>query len=120
MPLFDGGAISSRIDQAKAKVNAATAQSRQTRYLLERRLKDASLRYEEADQALAILARSQSTADDAFALAWTRFLGGGSATLLEVIDSYQQAEQIRLDRLNHQFDARVATAQTSLLYGRTR
>jgi multidrug efflux system outer membrane protein len=119
MPLFDGGAISSRIDQAKAKVNAATAQSRQTRYLLERRLKDASLRYEEATQALAILARSQSTADDAFAMAWTRFLGGGSATLLEVLDSYQQAEQIRLDRLSHQFDARAAAAQTSLLYGRT-
>jgi adhesin transport system outer membrane protein len=120
MPLFDGGAISSRIDQAKAKVNAATAQSRQTRYLLERRLKDASLRYEEANQALVILARSQSTADDAFAMAWTRFLGGGSATLLEVLDSYEQAEQIRLDRLNHQFDARVAAAQTGLLYGRTR
>jgi outer membrane protein TolC len=119
MPLFDGGAISSRIDQAKAKVNAATAQSRQTRYLLERRLKDASLRYEEAIRELAILARSQSTADDAFAMAWTRFLGGGSATLLEVLDSYQQAEQIRLDRLSHQFDARAAAAQTSLLYGRT-
>jgi outer membrane protein TolC len=119
MPLFDGGAISSRIDQAKAKVNAAAAQSRQTRYLLERRLKDASLRYEEATQALAILARSQSTADDAFAMAWTRFLGGGSATLLEVLDSYQQAEQIRLDRLSHQFDARAAAAQTSLLYGRS-
>jgi len=120
MPLFDGGAISSRIDQALAKLNAATAQFRQTRYLLERRLRDASLRYEEADQALAILARSQSTADDAFALAWTRFLGGGSATLLEVLDSYQQAEQLRLDRPNHQFDARVAAAQTGLLYGRTR
>jgi outer membrane protein TolC len=120
MPLFDGGAISSRIDQAKAKVNAATAQSQQTRYLLERRLKEASLRYEEANQALAILARSQSTADDAFAIAWTRFLGGGSATLLEVLDSYEQAEQLRLDRLNRQFDARTAAAQTTLLYGRTR
>src|SRR5262249_18315062 len=51
MPLFDGGAISSRIDQAKAKLNAATAQLRQTRYLLEHRLKDASLRYDEARQA---------------------------------------------------------------------
>ena len=120
MPLFDGGAISSRIDQAKAKVNAAGAQYRQTRYLLERRLKDASLRYEEANQALAILAQSQSTADDAFAMTWTRFLGGGSATLLEVLDAYQQAEQLRLDRPNHEFDARVAAAQTSLLYGRTR
>lgn len=120
MPLFDGGAISSRIDQAKAKVNAASAQYRQTRYLLERRLKDASLRYEEANQALAILAQSQSTADDAFAMTWTRFLGGGSATLLEVLDAYQQAEQLRLDRPNHEFDARVAAAQTSLLYGRTR
>jgi outer membrane protein TolC len=120
MPLFDGGAISSRIDQAKAKVNAATAQSRQTHYLLERRLKDAALRYGEANQALAILARSQSTADDAFAMVWTRFLGGGSATLLEVLDSYQQAEQLRLDRLNQLFEARVAAAQTTLLYGRTR
>jgi outer membrane protein TolC len=120
MPLFDGGAISSRIDQAKAKVNAATAQSRQTNYLLERRLKEAALRYEEANHALAILARSQSTADDAFAMVWTRFLGGGSATLLEVLDSYQQAEQLRLDRLNQQFEARVAAAQTTLLYGRTR
>jgi outer membrane protein TolC len=119
MPLFDGGAISSRIDQAKAKVNAATAQYRQTRYLLERRLKEASLRYQEANQALAILARSQSTADDAFAMAWTRFLGGGSATLLEVLDSYQQAEQLRLDRPNHQFEARAAAAQTNLLYGRS-
>ena len=64
--------------------------------------------------------KPKSTADDAFAMTWTRFLGGGSATLLEVLDSYQQAEQLRLDRPNHEFDARVAAAQTSLLYGRTR
>lgn len=120
MPVFDGGAISSRIDQAKAKQNGAEAQFRQTHYLLERRLKDASVRYDEARDALAILARAQPTADDAFALAWTRFLGGGGATILEVLDAYQQAEQLRIERLNHQFVAREAAAETALLYGQSR
>ncbi len=119
MPVFDGGAISARVDQAKAKLNSATAQYRQTRYVLERRLKDASVRYEEARDALGIMARSQPTADDAFALAWTRFLGGGGATLLEVLDAYQQAEQLRIDHLNHEFAAREAVAETALLYGQT-
>ena len=118
MPLFDGGAISSRIDRAKAKLNSASAQYRQTSYLLERRLKDANIRYQEAIQALSILARSQPTADDAFALSWTRFLGGGGATILEVLDSYQQAEQLRLEHLNHDLAAFQAIATTILLYGR--
>ncbi|HTR62465.1 MAG TPA: TolC family protein [Candidatus Binataceae bacterium] len=120
MPLFDGGAISSRIDRAKAKLNSASAQYRETSYLLERRLKDASIRYQEAVQALTILARSQPTADDAFALSWTRFLGGGGATILEVLDSYQQAEQLRIERLNHDLAALQAVATTILLYGRIR
>ena len=118
MPLFDGGAISARIDQAKAKLNSDSAQYRQTNYLLARRLKDAEIRYEEARQALAIMTRSQPTADDAFAMAWTRFLGGGGATLLEVLDAYEQAEQLRLDHLSREFAAREAVAETSLLYGR--
>jgi len=117
MPLFDGGAISARIDQAKARVNSARAQYRQTQYLLERRLKDAATRYTEAREALAIITRSQPTADDAFALTWTRFLGGGGATLLEVLDAYEQAEQLRIERLNHEFAAREAAAETALLYG---
>ncbi|MGO9453633.1 MAG: TolC family protein [Candidatus Binataceae bacterium] len=120
MPVFDGGAISSRIDQAKAKQNGAEAQFRQTQYLLERRLKDASVRYDEARDALAILARAQPIADDAFALTWTRFLGGGGATLLEVLDSYERSEQLRIEYLNHQFAAREAAAETALLYGQTR
>lgn len=120
MPLFDGGAISSRIDQAKAKLNSASAQYRQTQYLLERRLKDAAVRYQDARQALAIVAQSQPTADDAFALSWTRFLGGGGATLLEVLDSYEQAEQLRLERLRQEFAAREAVEETMLLYGRIR
>jgi outer membrane protein TolC len=119
MPLFDGGAISARIDQAKAKLNSANAQYRQTRYLLDRRLNDASVRFKEARDAIAILARSQPTADDAFAMTWTRFLGGGGATLLEVLDSYEQAEQLRLERLNREFLAWEAAAETALLFGRT-
>jgi outer membrane protein len=118
MPIFDGGLIASHIDQAKAKEHSAIAQARQTEYLITRRIADASLRYDQAMRQLDILARAQPTADDAFALTWTRFLGGGSATMLEVLDSYQQAEQLRLQRPDQEFAAREAVAETNLLYGR--
>jgi outer membrane protein TolC len=120
MPLFQGGLIASHIDQAKARERAAIAQLRDTRYLLERRLSDAAARYDEARKALGLLAQAQPTADDAFALAWTRFLGGGGATVLEVVDAYQQAEGLRMDRFNQDYAAREAVAETALLYGQTK
>ncbi|HKN13221.1 MAG TPA: TolC family protein [Candidatus Binatus sp.] len=118
VPVFDGGLISSHIDQAKAKEHSATAQARQAEYILKRRVADASLRYDEANRQLDILARAQPTADDNFALTWTRFLGGGTATMLEVLDAYQQAEQLRLQRHDQEFNAREAVAETNLLFGR--
>jgi outer membrane protein TolC len=118
MPVFDGGLIASHIDQAKAKAHSATAQARQTEYLLKKRVADASLRYEEAKRQLDILSRAQPTADDNFALTWTRFLGGGTATMLEVLDSYTQAEQLRLLHFDQEFNAREAVAETNLLFGR--
>ena len=48
----------------------------------------------------------------------SRFLGGGTATMLEVLDSYTQAEQLRLLHFDQEFNAREAVAETSLLYGR--
>jgi outer membrane protein TolC len=119
MPIFDGGLIASHIDQAKAKAHSATAQARQTEYILKRRVADASLRYDEAKRQLDILSRAQPTADDNFALTWTRFLGGGTATMLEVLDAYQSAETLRLQRFDQEFNAREAVAETSLLFGRT-
>lgn len=118
MPVFEGGLINAHIDQAKAKQQTAQAQLRQTQYLLERRLKDAALRYQQAGEQLKILARAQPTADDAFALTWTRFLGGGTATVLEVLDAYQQSEQLRVQRFIYQFAAREAVAESLLLAGR--
>jgi outer membrane protein TolC len=118
MPIFDGGVISSHIDQARAKEHTAAAQARQAEYLLRKRVADASLRYDEANRQLDILARAQPTADDNFALTWTRFLGGGSATMLEVLDAYQQAEGLRLQHHDQEFNAREAVAETNLLYGR--
>src|SRR5208282_4710657 len=115
VPVFDGGLISSHIDQAKAKEHSATAQARQAEYIMRRRIADASLRYDEANRQLDILARAQPTADDNFALTWTRFLGGGAVTMLEVLDAYQQAEQLRLQRHDREFDAREAVAETNLL-----
>src|SRR5271155_2611341 len=117
VPVFDGGLISSHIDLAKAKAHSATAQAREVEYILKRRVADASLRYDEANRQLDILSRAQPTADDNFALTWTRFLGGGSATMLEVLDAYQQAEQLRLQRHDQEFNAREAVAETSLLFG---
>ena len=118
LPLFDGGLISSHIDQAKAKQHSATAQARETEYTLKRRVADASLRYDQAERQLDILSRAQPNADDNFALTWTRFLGGGTATMLEVLDAYQQAEQLRLQRPDDEFNAREAVAETNLLFGR--
>lgn len=118
VPVFDGGLIASHIDQAKAKAHSAAAQARQAEYLLKRRIADASLRYDEANRQLEIMARSQPTADDNFGLTWTRFLGGGTTTMLEVLDSYQTAEQLRLLHFDQEFNAREAVAETSLLFGR--
>lgn len=118
MPVFDGGLISSHIDQAKAKQHTATAQARLAEYIMKRRIADASLRYDDAQRQLDILSRAQPTADDNFALTWTRFLGGGTATMLEVLDSYQQAEQLRLQRHDQEFNGREAVAETNLLFGR--
>jgi len=118
VPVFDGGLISSHIDQAKAKKHSAAAQARETEYLMKRRVADAAIRYDEAKRQLEIVARAQPTADDNFALAWTRFLGGGAATMLEVLDAYQQAQQLRLQPYDQEFNAREAVAETNLLFGR--
>ena len=118
VPLFEGGLIQSQIDQAKAREHSARAQLRQTTYLLSQRLADASLRYDQATEALGILTRSLPTADDAFALSWSRFLGGGNATILEVVDAYSQAEGLRLARIDQQFAIREAAAEVDLLSGR--
>ena len=37
--------------------------------------------------------------------------------MLEVLDSYQTAEQLRLQRPDQEFTAREAVAETNLLYG---
>ncbi|MGA7762320.1 MAG: TolC family protein [Candidatus Binataceae bacterium] len=117
MPIFDGGLISSHIDQARAKVLAADAQVRQVALDLRRRMTDAALRYQQARNQLALLASAQSTANDAFELTWARFLGGGTVTLLEVLDAYQQAELLRLARPDQDFATRQAAAESALLLG---
>lgn len=117
VPIFQGGVVHSHIDQALALQHGAEAQERQIKLELTRDLADAGERYTGALKQLDILAQSQSTADDSFALEWTRFLGGGNVTILEVIDSYQQAQTLRLTRFDQEFAARQAAAQAALLLG---
>jgi outer membrane protein TolC len=117
VPIFDGGLIRAHIDAARARKMAATAQLHQDERILSQRLADARMRYREARRQLDILARSLPTADDSFALDWTRFLGGGNVTLLEVIDAFHQAETFRLARIDQEFAVRQAAAETALLFG---
>jgi outer membrane protein len=117
MPLFDGGLITSHIQQAQAAEHAAIANQRQIELQLKRDIAGAAISYRNALKQLRILADSRATADDAFALDWSRFLGGGSVTLFEVLDAFQQAESLHLTRLDEEFIARQAAAQTALLLG---
>jgi outer membrane protein TolC len=117
VPIFEGGLIQSHVDEAKAAERTAIAQQRQVEIDLKRDLADAGERYRSAREQLALLAQSQSTADDSFALDWARFLGGGSVTVLEATDAYQQAESLRLARFDQEFAARQAAAQARLLLG---
>src|SRR5260370_31256816 len=101
--IFEGGLVVAHIDEAKAQQHMATAQVRQVELQLKRDLADASMRYDNAGQQLDILQRSQATAEDAYALDWTRFLGGGNVTLLEVIDAYHQAETLKVTLIAQDF-----------------
>ena len=119
VPIFDGGLIRSHIDQALAAERVALAQQRQIELQNARDLASARIRYNGAADQIAILRRAQQTADDSFALAWTRFLGGGNVTLLEVISVYQQAESFRVARFDQEFAARQAAAQAQMILGLT-
>ena len=119
VPIFDGGLIRSHIDQALATERAARAQQRQIELQNQRDLADARARYDGAAAQFTLLLNAQQTADDAFALNWTRFLGGGNVTLLEVVTSYQQAEDLRLGRFDQEFAERQAAAQAQMLLGLT-
>jgi outer membrane protein len=117
VPLFDGGLARAHIDEARATQHLAQAQLRATQVSLRRDLADAVTSYQGARRQLELVASAQTTADDALAITWTRFLGGGSVNVLEVTDAYQQAENLRLGRLDDEFAARQAAAQAGLILG---
>jgi outer membrane protein TolC len=117
MPLFQGGLVQSHIDEAKAVERAARAQQRQVELELKRDLTDAGSRYQGARPQLELIARAQTTANDAFALVRTRFLGGGKAALRELGDASQQAQNPRLVRFDQELGARQASGQAQLILG---
>jgi outer membrane protein len=117
IPLFQGGLVRSHIDQALAAEQAALAQQNQLELQVKRDLAVAASSYRGALDQLAILRSAQRSAVDAFGLAWTRFLGGGNITLLEVTTAYQQAESLRTARFDQTFNARQAAAQARMILG---
>jgi outer membrane protein TolC len=120
VPLFQGGLVRSHIDQASAAEHAALAQQQQIELQVKRDLADADSSYRSALDQLSILRAAQQSAGDAFGLAWTRFLGGGNITLLEVISAYQQRENLRTARFDQTFNARQAAAQARMILGLVR
>ena len=117
VPIFQGGLVRSHIDEALASQHIAEAQRKQIKRDLARDLADANDRYVNARKQLDLLAQSQATVDDSFALDWARFLGGGNVTILEVIDAYQLAETLRITRLDQEFAAHQSAAQVALVFG---
>jgi len=117
VPIFQGGLVRSHIDQALAGERAALAQQGQIELQVKRDLAAVNVRYQGALDQLAILHHSQQSASDAFALDWTRFLGGGNVTILEVTNAYQQAENLRVARYDQEFNARQAAAQARMILG---
>lgn len=118
LPIFSGGLIRSHIDEAGAAERQALAEREAVKVAVARDLGDARERYEDARKQLALIAAAQTTADDAFALDWTRFLGGGAVTTLEVVDAYQQAQALKIAAIEQTFGARQAMAQAALALGR--
>ena len=45
------------------------------------------------------------------------FLGGGNITLLEVMDAYQQAQNLRFARFDYRFASQQATAEATMILG---
>ena len=117
VPIFQGGLVRSHIDEALASQQIAEAQRKQIKLSLARDLADANNRYANERKQIDLVEQSQQTADDSFALDWTRLLGGGKVTILEVIDAFQQAETLRLMRFDLEFSARQAAAQAALILG---
>jgi outer membrane protein TolC len=120
VPIYQGGLINAHINEARAQQMQAIGQLSQDELTLARQLADATTRYNQARHQIEILDDSQATANDSFALDWTRFLGGGKATLLEVLDAYTQALNFRLALIDQEFAVREATAQVALIFGESR
>ncbi len=117
-PIFSGGLIRSHIDEAGAARRRAIAQREAVKVAVTRDLSDARERYDDARKQIDLIAASETTADDAFALDWSRFLGGGAVTMLEVVDAYEQAQTLRVAAIEQTFVARQAMAQAALALGR--
>ncbi|HYA36495.1 MAG TPA: TolC family protein [Candidatus Binataceae bacterium] len=119
VPIFQGGAIRARVDQAKAKVRQSYAALAQARIDIGERMAEARSRLDGARSSIAMLEQAVPIAESSFQLSWSRFLGGGTITVLEIVDSYNQSISRRLALIDRQFDASQAAAEISLLSAST-
>jgi hypothetical protein len=115
MGLFDGGAIQARIDQARARERQLNAQLKHTTLELSQRLDQLRSQYDEAQEALAILA--ESIPPPRITSIWHgRVFSVEVRTLLEVLDNYQ-AEILWLRVFHERLSANHSVAEMPALVG---
>lgn len=91
-PLFNGGALKARRQQAREAAAAADARYRQTVLTAFAQVADALSALAADEEAIAARQRSQAQADETLNLARTAFQHGGG-TFLEVLDAQRRAHE---------------------------
>lgn len=100
-PLFDGGALRARRQQARDAALAADARYRQTVLSAFGQVADALTALAADDEAIAAYARSGAQATERLRLARTAYnLGGG--TLLDVLDAQRRVHELEAARVRAQ------------------
>lgn len=93
-PLFDGGALKARRQQAREAAQASSARYQQTVLTAFAQVADALTALAADDEAIAAHGRAQVQADETLRLAKVAYEKGGG-TLLEVLDAQRRAHDVQ-------------------------
>jgi outer membrane protein len=117
VPLFDGGATTSRITAAAAAANAAAATLEQSRQAMSVALARADVEARRAQADLRTWRRVVPKAEMGFQLMRARYFGGGNVRLLEVLDALSQYVDARLNIPRAVLAYRLAVATQAQILG---
>ncbi len=117
LPLYDGGAAAARIAAAAAAADSAAAELRESRLTLVTALARVRIDARRATADLAEWQHAVPRAAENFELMRARYLGGGNARLLEVLDALTQYVDTQLAVQRARLAAGLAIAKQQQLVG---